>query len=143
MSLIIEVILNKISHENIEINCRAMSNLLKKIENNLICLEQIDERIAQKFMFSITYWLFVFLDNYQQHKYISTLIINVLNLYLKCIDIFPPSAIINLKNEIELSPLFNNIGSINQELSSLCDQIQQKLSLNELNCNKNACDIYN
>ena len=128
----LDTILNKITNEHLDINCRAMQNLLTKITNNLISLEQIDDRTGYKVMFCITQWLFMFLGNYQQHKYDPVLIINTLNLYLKCIDIFPPSAIQTLKKDFKLSSLFNDIGSISQELSNLCDQIQHGLSRNAL-----------
>jgi len=128
----LDMILNKITNENLDINCRQMQNLLTKISNNLISLEQFDDRTGYKFMFCITQWLFMFLGNYQQYKYDPVLIINTLNLYLKCIDIFPPSAIQTLKKDFKLSSLFNDIGSISQELSNLCDQIQHGLSRNAL-----------
>ena len=132
MSTNLDSILSKIINENIEINCRAMSNLLTKINNNIISLEEIDDNTGYKFLFSITKWLFMFLNNYQQFKYDPTLIINTLNLYLKCLDIFPPSATQNLKKEFKLSSLINDIGSINTELSNICDQIQHSLSRNAI-----------
>ena len=140
MSTNLELILAKITNENIEINCRAMSNLLNKISNNLISLEQIDDIMGYKFLFSLTKWLSIFLLNYQQYKYDPTLIINVLNLYLKCLDVFPPSATQNLKKDFKVSSLFNDIGSINLELSNICDQIQHSLSRNaiELITGKNS-----
>ena len=97
MSTSVELILNKVTNENIEINCRAMTNLLTKISNNLISLETLDDIIGYKFLFSLSKWLSIFLGNYQQYKYDLPLIINVLNLYLKCLDVFPPSATQNLK----------------------------------------------
>ena len=143
MSTNLELILNKITNENIEINCRAMSNLLTKINNNLIDLEIIDDISGYKFLFSLTKWLSMFLINYQQYKYDPALIINVLNLYLKCLDIFPPSATQNLKKDFKISSLINDIGSINTELSNLCDQIQHSLSRNtiELISGKNIRNI--
>ena len=132
MSTNLELILNKVTNENIEINCRAMSNLLNKISNNLVSLELIDDITGYKFLFSITKWLSIFLGNYQQYKYDPTLIINVLNLYLKCLDVFPPSATQNLKKDFKISSLINDIGSINTELSNLCDQIQHSLSRNAI-----------
>ena len=132
MSGNLELILNKITNENIEINCRAMGNLLSKITNNLISLEQIDDRTGYQFLFSITKWLSIFLNNYQQYKYDPALIINVLNLFLKCIEIFPPSATENLKKDFKISSLINDVGSISPELSNLCDRIQHGLSRNAL-----------
>ena len=132
MSNNIEVILNKITNENVEINCRAMNTLLNKINSNLISLEEIDDITGYKFLFSLTKWLSMFLDYYQKFKYDPTLIINVLNLYLKCINIFPPSATLNLKKEFKISSLINDVGSISQELSNICDQIQHGLSKNAL-----------
>ena len=132
MSTNLELILNKITNENIEINCRAMTNLLNKINNNLISLELIDDIQGYKFLFSLTKWLSIFLSNYQQVKYDPTLIINVLNLYLKCLDIFPLSATQKLKKDFKISSLINDIGSINTELSNLCDQIQHSLSRNAI-----------
>ena len=132
MSTNLELILNKVTNENIEINCRAMSNLLNKISNNLVSLELIDDITGYKFLFSLTKWLSIFLGNYQQYKYDPTLIINVLNLYLKCLDVFPPSATQNLKKDFKISSLINDIGSINTELSNLCDQIQHSLSRNAI-----------
>ena len=143
MSTNLELSLNKITNENIEINCRAMSNLLTKINNNLIDLEIIDDISGYKFLFSLTKWLSMFLINYQQYKYDPALIINVLNLYLKCLDIFPPSVTQNLKKDFKISSLINDIGSINTELSNLCDQIQHSLSRNtiELISGKNIRNI--
>ena len=143
MATNLELILNKITNENIEINCRAMSNLLTKINNNLIDLEIIDDISGYKFLFSLTKWLSMFLINYQQYKYDPALVINVLNLYLKCLDIFPPSATQNLKKDFKISSLINDIGSINTELSNLCDQIQHSLSRNtiELISGKNIRNI--
>ena len=132
MSTNLELILNKVTNENIEINCRAMSNLLNKIRNNIISLQLIDDITGYKFLFSLTKWLSIFLGNYQQYKYDPTLIINVLNLYLKCLDVFPPSATQNLKKDFKISSLINDIGSINTELSNLCDQIQHSLSRNAI-----------
>ena len=132
MSSNIELILDKIINENIEINCRAIQNLLTKISNNLISLEQIDDITGYKFLFALTKWLSIFLTNYQQVKYDPAQIINVLNLYLKCIEIFPPSATQNLKKEFKISSLINDIGSLSQELSKICDQIQHALSRNAL-----------
>ena len=132
MSTNLDSILNKVTNENIEINCRAISNLLTKLNNNLITLEFIDDITGYKFLFSLTKWLSIFLCNYQQYKYDPTLIINVLNLYLKCLDIFPPSATQNLKKDFKISSLFNDIGSINTELSNICDQIQHSLSRNTI-----------
>ena len=133
MSSNLDVILNKITNENIEINCRSMQSLLNKITNNLIVLEQIDDITGYKFLFSITKWLSIFLNNYQQCKYDPVLIINTLNLYLKCVNIFPPSATQNLKKDFQIASLINDIGSISPELSNLCDQIQHSLSKNALN----------
>ena len=132
MSNNLDLILNKITNESIEINCRAIQNLLNKISNNLVSLEEIDDITGYRFLFAITKWLSVFLSNYQQIKYDPTLVINVLNLYLKCIDIFPPSAIQNLKRDFKMSSLINDIGSLSPELSNLCDQIQHGLSRNAL-----------
>ena len=81
MSSNLDIILDKITNENIEINCRAIQNLLNKISNNLISLEQIDDITGYKFLFVITKWLSLFLSNYQQYKYDPTLIINVLTFY--------------------------------------------------------------
>ena len=92
MSNNLEQIMDKIISENIEINCRGMNNLLNKISYNLIPLEQIDDTTGYKLLFSITKWLLLFLSNYKYYKYDPTLIINALNLYLKCIETFPPSA---------------------------------------------------
>ena len=122
------LILNKVINENIEINCRAVQNLLNKISNNLICLEQIDDITGYKFLFSLAKWLSIFLSNYQHSKYDPTLIINVLNLFLRCLDVFPLSATQNLKKNLKISSLINDIGSINPELSKICDQIQKSLS---------------
>ena len=117
MSTNIELILNKITNENIEINCRAMYNLLNKINNNIISLELIDDILGYKFLFSLSKWLSIYLTCYQQYKYDPTLIINVLNLFLKCLDIFPPSATQKLKKDFKISSLINDIGTINLELS--------------------------
>ena len=46
MATNLELILNKITNENVEINCRAMSNLLTKINNKLIDLEIINDITA-------------------------------------------------------------------------------------------------
>ena len=132
MSTNLDPILNKVTNENIEINCRAISNLLTKLNNNLISLEFMDDITGYKFLFSLTKWLSIFLCNYQQYKYDPTLIMNVLNLYLKCLDIFPPSATQNLKKDFKISSLINDIGSINTELSNICDQIQHSLSRNTI-----------
>ena len=132
MSTNIELILNKITNENIEINCRAMFNLLNKINNNIISLELIDDILGYKFLFSLSKWLSIYLTCYQQYKYDPTLIINVLNLFLKCLDIFPPSATQKLKKDFKISSLINDIGTINLELSNLCDQIQHSLSRNAI-----------
>ena len=132
MATNLELILNKITNENVEINCRAMSNLLTKINNKLIDLEIIDDITGYKFLFALTKWLSMFLIKYQQCKYDPALVINVLNLYLKCLDIFPPSATQNLKKDFKISSLFNDIGSINTELSNICDQIQHSLSRNTI-----------
>ena len=126
------LILNKVINENIEINCRAVQNLLNKISNNLICLEQIDDITGYKFLFSLAKWLSIFLSNYQHSKYDPTLIINVLNLFLRCLDVFPLSATQNLKKNLKISSLINDIGSINPELSKICDQIQKSLSRNTI-----------
>ena len=140
MSTSVELILNKVTNENIEINCRAMTNLLTKISNNLISLETLDDITGYKFLFSLSKWLSIFLGNYQQYKYDPPLIISVLNLYLKCLDVFPPSATQNLKKDFKISSLINDIGSINLELSNICDQIQHSLSRNaiELITGKNS-----
>ena len=132
MATNLELILNKITNENVEINCRAMSNLLTKINNKLIDLEIIDDITGYKFLFALTKWLSMFLIKYQQCKYDPALVINVLNLYLKCLDIFPSSASENLKKDFKISSLINDIGSINTELSNLCDQIQHSLSRNAI-----------
>ena len=132
MSSNIELLLNKITNENIEINCRAIHNLINKITNNLIILEQIDDITGYKFLFAITRWLQIFLNNYQQYKYDPALIINVLNLYLKCIDIFQPSATQNLKRDFKINSIINDIGALTPELSKICDQIQYNLSRNTL-----------
>ena len=132
MSNNIEIILNKITNENVEINIRAMNTLLNKININLISLDEIDDITGYKFLFSLTKWLSMFLDYYQKFKYDPILIINVLNLYLKCINIFPPSATLNLKKEFKISSLINDVGSISPELSNICDQIQHGLSKNAL-----------
>ena len=132
MSNNIEQILNKITNENPEINCRSMNAFLMKINNNLISLEEIDDITGYKVLFSLTKWLSMFLNYFQKYKYDQVLIINVLNLYLKCIDIFPPSATLNLKKDFKISSLINDIGSISLELSNICDQIQHSLSRNAL-----------
>ena len=132
MSNNIEQILNKITNENPEINCRSMNAFLMKINNNLISLEEIDDITGYKVLFSLTKWLSMFLNYFQKYKYDQVLIINVLNLYLKCIDIFPPSATLNLKKDFKISSLINDIGSISPELSNICDQIQHSLSRNAL-----------
>ena len=119
MSSNIELLLNKITNENIEINCRAIHNLINKITNNLIILEQIDDITGYKFLFAITRWLQIFLNNYQQYKYDPALIINVLNLYLKCIDIFQPSATQNLKRDFKINSIINDIGALTPELSKI------------------------
>ena len=54
MSTNLDPILNKVTNENIEINCRAISNLLTKLNNNLISLEFMDDITGYKFLFSLT-----------------------------------------------------------------------------------------
>ena len=132
MSNNLEQIMDKIISENIEINCRGMNNLLNKISYNLIPLEQIDDTTGYKLLFSITKWLLLFLSNYKYYKYDPTLIINALNLYLKCIETFPPSATQNLKRDFQISSLINDIASLSPSLTSICDQIQRALSRNTL-----------
>ena len=64
MATNLELILNKIINENVEINCRAMSNLLTKINNKLIDLEIIDDTTSNKFLFALTKWFSIFLTKY-------------------------------------------------------------------------------
>ena len=132
MSFDLEKILNKVANENIEINCRAIENILGKITNGLIILEQIDDNIGYKFLFVMTRWLEIFLNNYKRYKYDPTLVINVLNLYLRCMNIFPPSATQILKRDFKISSIINNVGALNPELSKLCEKIQYNLSKNAL-----------
>ena len=132
MSFDIEKLLNKVTNENIEIGCRAIDQILRKITNGLIILEQIDDNIGYKFLFVITRWLEIFLNNYKRYKYDPTLVINVLNLYLRCMNIFPPSATQTLKRDFKISSIINDLGALSPELSKLCEKIQYNLSKNAL-----------
>ena len=133
MSTNIDSILDKITNENVEINCRAMFNLLNKINNNIISLPQIDDRMAYKFLFSISKWLSMYIMYFQQIKYDPNLPIYVLELFKKCVDIFPPSAIQNLKKEFKISALINDVSSLNKEFTPICDQIQNSVSRAAIN----------
>ena len=52
----IDLILDKITNENIDINLRAMTNLHNKIQTNLISIDKINEKTATKFLLCFGKW---------------------------------------------------------------------------------------
>ena len=124
----IDLILDKITNENIDINLRAMTNLHNKIQTNLISIDKINEKTATKFLLCFGKWFSYYLGYRTQFEYDDTFIIRTLALFKNAIEVFPPKAVQILKQQIKISNLINDIGEIKNEFRGICDQVLQGVS---------------